>query len=168
MSWYNFWKSEKKSETESDEGASPRSGYKFTDLDRMRSAQLRRMERELREKEHLIYLKQRERELEELEAELDDSDEDDEEDNGSVEDKLMSRILDLAAGATVGASVASAQDQKMSDDKIREILKAQPKEKLELAKKAPEGHVRQAIKKEMPDMDDASITRALQILKSEF
>lgn len=157
-------------------GASPRSGYRFTDEDHEASAEIRRMRHERKKLQEQIELRREEQKLRELEEELSEYDEEEEEKPADNADALLLQILapvlsrGVAQPSSAPSPVVQSTEQyvQFTDDEIRQTLKQFGKSKLKMAKAMPDDTLRKFVRAQIPTIHPESEIRALHILRSEF
>lgn len=152
---------------------SPISGTTFTDEDRERSAEIRKMKAERKRILEEIEIEKAKAELEMTKRELQDmlSESIEEESEGSMEDKIMLQLLSMAQikqqqqQTPKEESLKEEPLQHMTDEEIKTAISNIPKQYLKMAKAMPDGVLGSKIAELLP-VDDDTIKRAILILRS--
>lgn len=146
------------------QGASPRSGYALSDADREASARLRAIDAKLARRERELELMQRARELDALEAEI--NEEDDGHEDVSTEDYMARKFIDIVEKRL--ERMDNKGQTQYTDDDIRSWLSKQKPAQIKAAKGMDDKDLIPAIKSQMPGLPDATVNRAIEILRAEF
>lgn len=173
MAWYNPFSWIKRKD--------PRANYAFDDVDRQRSAEIKKRQAEIRkaemELEHEIKLRElevRKMELEDRLSEFDEEDDDEDDEEQDPADVMLMTILrpvfeKLSAGmaqpATTPPTAAAPVPTSMSDDQIRTLWNSQDPRVVAAAKFSTPDKIEEYLVKNYPGVDDDTIERAIKIIK---
>lgn len=150
-------------------------GYQFDDTDRELSAQKRMLNSQLRQKRQIIELRKLQQELDDIESEMYpdmEGEEDDDTETVLMKSLLVPLLQNLntpVAGTSpsVQPTEEVPQQEVISDDVLRAMIKKIPKQYLRLAKKLDDNELYHMIHGKFPGYDLFTINRAIKIFREE-